>query len=112
MARAVRASVPAGADPADVVRAAGAAGVLGWVRAGADGTLSLHAEGDEAAVGGLLARLGASGGEAVRREGRGGGGGCPGGGSGAVRGRGGARGGFRRAGARGARPPLRPAPRG
>src|SRR3954447_4817554 len=69
MARAVRASVPAGADPADVVRAAGAAGVLGWVRAAADGTLSVHAEGDEAAVGGLLARLGASGVEAVRREG-------------------------------------------
>src|SRR3954447_13172477 len=69
MARAVRASVPAGADPADVVRAAGAAGVLGWVRAAADGTLSLHAEGDEAAVGGMLARLEASRVEAVRREG-------------------------------------------
>src|SRR3954454_17166380 len=69
MGRAVRTSVPAGADPADVVRAAGAAGVLGWVRAAADGTLSVHAEGDEAAVGGLLARLGASGVEAVRREG-------------------------------------------
>jgi DNA ligase D-like protein (predicted 3'-phosphoesterase) len=69
MARAVRASVPPGADPADVVRAAGAAGVLGWVRAAPDGTLSLHAEGNEAAVGGLLAEVGASGVEAVRREG-------------------------------------------
>src|SRR3954454_23484779 len=69
MGRAVRTSVPAGADPADVVRAAGAAGVLGWVRAAADGTLSLHAKGDEAAVGGMLARLEASRVEAVRREG-------------------------------------------
>jgi DNA ligase D-like protein (predicted 3'-phosphoesterase) len=72
---AIRAVVrPHGADlrPEDVVRRARELGVLGWVRAGEDDTLALHAEGAQAAVEALAAFLqerGAVASERVKVEG-------------------------------------------
>ena len=68
MTRAVRALAPA-ADPAGVVAVAAELGVHGWVRAAASGGLSLHAEGDAAAVTVLLDRLGAQDVTETRKEG-------------------------------------------
>lgn len=56
----------------DVVRRARELGILGWLRDGDDGTLQLHAEGPEAAVGELTAFLeerGAVANERVKVEG-------------------------------------------
>jgi DNA ligase D-like protein (predicted 3'-phosphoesterase) len=59
MPAAIRAALPDGpTDLDDLARRARELGLLGWVRAGTDGGLQLHAEGDPAAIDRLLEELG------------------------------------------------------
>jgi DNA ligase D-like protein (predicted 3'-phosphoesterase) len=60
MTTAIRASAPdASLELEDVMRRARELGLMGWVRAGAEGGLELHAEGDAAAIESLLSEIGA-----------------------------------------------------
>ena len=70
MATAIRAVIPAKqADPDGVAHRARELGLMGWVRADADGVMRLHAEGDPGAVEALLQELGAADSGPTRAEG-------------------------------------------